>query len=263
MIKVCSLFSGSSGNCIFISSGETSVLVDAGVSGKRIEEALVQIGESIKDISAIIITHEHSDHISGAGVLSRRHKIPIYANSRTWDAMRPFLGKLNPEHICVTEVCSKFSIGDIDIVSFPIPHDAACPVGYNFFIDGKKITIATDIGHITDELVGWLEKSHFILLESNHDVEMLKTGRYPWPLKKRIMGDYGHLCNDHTGRIVAHLAENGTKFFLLGHLSKENNYPELAYQTVCNALAEKKIYPDKDVFLDVAYRDRVSRMICI
>jgi phosphoribosyl 1,2-cyclic phosphodiesterase len=136
-------------------------------------------------------------------------------------------------------------------------------VGYNFFIDGKKITIATDIGHITDELVGWLEKSHFILLESNHDVEMLKTGRYPWPLKKRIMGDYGHLCNDHTGRIVAHLAENGTKFFLLGHLSKENNYPELAYQTVCNALAEKKIYPDKDVFLDVAYRDRVSRMICI
>ena len=263
MVKVCSLFSGSSGNCIFISSGNTSILVDAGVSGRRIEEALTQIGESIKSISAILITHEHNDHISGAGILSRRHKIPIYANSGTWAAMRPFLGKLHPDHIRMTEVCTRFSIGDIDILPFPIPHDAACPVGYNFFIEDKKITIATDIGHVSDELIGWLEKSHIILLESNHDIEMLKTGRYPWPLKKRIMGDYGHLCNEHTGKVVAHLAQNGTKFFLLGHLSKENNYPELAYQTVCNALVEKQIYPDKDVFLDVAYRDRVSRMICI
>lgn len=263
MIKVCSLFSGSSGNCIFISSGQTSILVDAGVSGKRIEEALGQIGESIKSISAIIITHEHSDHISGAGILARRHRLPIYANNLTWAAMKPFMGKLRPDQICVSEVCCPFRIGDIDILPFPIPHDAACPVGYNLFVEDKKITIATDIGHVTDELIGWLEKSHIILLESNHDIEMLKTGRYPWPLKKRIMGDYGHLCNEHTGKVVAHLAENGTKFFLLGHLSKENNFPELAYQTVYNALAEKKIYPDKDVFLDVAYRDRASKMICI
>ena len=263
MIKTCSLFSGSSGNCIFISSGETSVLVDAGVSGKRIEEALEQIGESIKSISAIIITHEHSDHIAGAGILSRRHKIPIYANSRTWDAMRPFLGNSKPEHIQVTQVCKPFNVGDIYIVSFPIPHDAACPVGYSFFIDCRKITVATDIGHISDELMGWLENSHAILLESNHDVEMLMTGRYPWPLKKRIMGDFGHLCNDLAGKVVAHLAEKGTKHFLLGHLSKENNYPELAYQTVCNALLERKIYPDRDVFLEIAYRDRVSKMICI
>lgn len=263
MIKVCSLFSGSSGNCVFISSGETSILVDAGVSGKRVEEALDQIGESIKSISAIVITHEHNDHISGAGILARRHKIPIYANQRTWDAMRPFLGKIQPDYIRVTEVCRRFCIGDIDILPFPIPHDAACPVGYNFFIDDKKVTIATDIGHVTDELMGWLEKSYIILLESNHDIEMLKTGRYPWPLKQRIMGDLGHLCNENTGKVVAHLVENGTKFVLLGHLSKENNYPELAYQTVCNALAERKIYPDKDVFLDVAYRDRASKMICI
>jgi len=263
MVKVCSLFSGSSGNCIFISSGDTSVLVDAGVSGKRIEEALEQIGESIKSISAIIVTHEHNDHICGAGILARRHRIPIYANSMTWDAMRPFLGKLRPEHIRVTEVGKPFTVGDIEIVAFPIPHDAACPVGYNFFIDGKKITVATDIGHVNDGLIRWLEESHMILLESNHDLQMLITGKYPWHLKKRIMGDYGHLCNDHTGKVVAHLAQKGTKYFLLGHLSKENNYPELAYQTVCNALMEKKIYPDKDVFLDIAYRDRVSKVICL
>ena len=263
MIKVCSLFSGSSGNSIFISSGNTSILVDAGVSGRRIEEALNEIGESISKISGIIITHEHSDHIIGAGILSRRHKIPIYANKETWDAMRSFTGKLAPALTQIINLGQLFRIGDIDISSFPIPHDAACPVGYSFFIEDKKITVATDIGHISDDLLTYLEKSLMILLESNHDIEMLKTGRYPWPLKKRILGDYGHLCNEITGKIVAHLAEGGTKFFLLGHLSKENNFPELAYQTVYNALIEKKIYPDKDVYLEVALRDRASKMICI
>ena len=263
MIKVCSLFSGSSGNSIFISSGDTSLLVDAGVSGRRIEEALSEIGESIDTISGIIITHEHSDHITGAGILSRRHKIPIYTNKETWDAMRRFTGKLAPALTQIIEPGQLFRIGDIDISSFPIPHDAACPVGYNFFIEDKKITVATDIGHISDDLLTYLEKSFMILLESNHDIEMLKTGRYPWPLKKRILGDYGHLCNEITGKTVAHLAEGGTKFFLLGHLSKENNFPELAYQTVYNALIEKKIVPDKDVYLDVALRDRASKMICI
>lgn len=262
MIKVCSLFSGSSGNCIYISSGGTSILVDAGVSGKRIEEAVASIGESMGNVSGIIITHEHSDHISGAGILARRHKIPIYANEQTWSAMKPFLGKLQPQYVKVTHIHERFAIGDIEICPFPIPHDAACPVGYNFFIEDKKFTVATDIGHISEDLLTYLDKSHMILLESNHDIEMLKTGSYPWPLKRRILGDFGHLCNELTGKVVAHLAQNGTKLFLLGHLSKENNFPELAYQTVCNALAEKQLYPDKDVYLDVAHRDRASKMIC-
>jgi phosphoribosyl 1,2-cyclic phosphodiesterase len=262
MVKVCSLFSGSSGNCIFISSGTTSLLVDAGVSGKRIEEAIVSIGECMDKVSAIIITHEHSDHISGAGILARRHKIPIYANEATWSAMKPFLGKLQPQFIKTTQINERFTVGDIEIVPFPIPHDAACPVGYNFFIEDKKFTVATDIGHVSNDLLAHLEKSLMILLESNHDIEMLKTGSYPWPLKKRIMGDYGHLCNELSGKVVAHLAEKGTKYFLLGHLSKENNFPELAYQTVCNALTEKCIVPNRDVYLDVAHRDRVSKVIC-
>jgi len=263
MIKVCSLFSGSSGNCIFISYNDTAILIDAGVSGRRIEAALAGIGESIDKIEAIFITHEHSDHISGAGILSRRHNIPIYANSETWVAMRSELGKIKSEFIRHIEPGELTSVGDIAIKSFPIPHDAVCPVGYNIFIKDKKLTIATDIGHMDEELLSNLEKSEMVLLESNHDVEMLKTGRYPWPLKQRILGDKGHLCNDMAGKVVAHLAKCGTKKFLLGHLSKENNFPELAYRTVCNALLDIKINPEKDIYLEVASRDRASNILYI
>lgn len=263
MIKVCSLFSGSSGNCIFISSKETAILIDAGLSGRKIEKAIESIGESFDNISAIFITHEHSDHIHGAGILSRRYKLPVYANSETWEAMRPFMGKMASEHIRYIEVGEPLEIGDIQIKSFPIPHDAACPVGYNLFIKDKKLTIATDIGHVTNELLSNFEKSDMVLLESNHDIEMLKSGPYPWPLKQRILSDNGHLCNDMAGKVVAYLAENGTKLFLLGHLSKENNFPELAYQTVCNALMQKQIDPHSDVYLEVAQRDRASKVLHI
>lgn len=263
MIKVCSLFSGSSGNCIFVSYNDTAILIDAGVSGKRIEAALEGIGESFGKIAGIFITHEHSDHISGAGILSRRYKIPIYANPTTWMAMRPFMGKLNCEYIRHIEVGDIATVGDISVRSFTIPHDAVCPVGYNIFIDGKKLTIATDIGHIDNELLANLENSDMVLLESNHDIEMLRTGRYPWPLKQRILGDHGHLCNEMAGKIVAHLAQCGTKRFLLGHLSQENNFPELAYRTVCNALMEKQINPSKDVYLEVALRDRASNVMIL
>ena len=263
MIKVCSLFSGSSGNCIFVSYNDTSILIDAGLSGKKIGEALKSIGQSFDDISAIFITHEHSDHINGAGIIARRYKIPIYANSLTWKAMRPFMGKLSSDHVRVVEVGETHSLGDIEIRPFAIPHDAVCPVGYNLFINGKKLTIATDIGHMSRELLSNLEKSDMVLLESNHDVGMLKAGRYPWPLKQRILGENGHLCNDMAGKVVAYLAENGTRRFLLGHLSKENNFPELAYRTVCNALLEKSINPQKDVYLEVALRDRASNVLTI
>lgn len=263
MIKVCSLFSGSSGNCIFVSYNGTSILIDAGVSGKRIEEALRGIGESTDTLKGIFVTHEHSDHISGAGILARRHKIPIFANPITWKAMRSYIGKIYPEFIREIEVGEECNLGDIRIKSFAIPHDAACPVGYNLFIEGKKLTIATDIGHITGKLMVNLEKSDMVLLESNHDVEMLRAGRYPWPLKQRILGENGHLCNEIAGEIVAYLAENGTKSFLLGHLSQENNFPELAYKTVCNALLQKSINPVEDVYLEVALRDRCSKVLYI
>jgi phosphoribosyl 1,2-cyclic phosphodiesterase len=144
---------------------------------------------------------------------------------------------------------------------FTIPHDASEPVGFNFFTEKCKITTVTDIGHITNELLGHMDGSELILLESNHDLEMLRIGPYPWPLKKRIAGDNGHLSNEMAGKVAAYLAERGTRRFLLGHLSKENNFPQLAYQTVLNALTEKQIVVGSDITLDVALRDKVGEVI--
>lgn len=261
MIKFCSLFSGSSGNSIFLSFRGTKLLVDAGLSAKKIIGALASIGEDPRELSAVLISHEHSDHIKGAGILSRKFNIPVYANESTWKAMNPMLGPVSHTNTVCFITGLGFQIDDIGINTFPIPHDASEPVGYNFFADGKKITVATDIGHINLDLLKCLEASDLLLLESNHDVEMLRIGPYPWHLKKRIAGEHGHLSNESAGKVIAYMAEKGTKRFLLGHLSRENNFPELAYQTVSNALYEKKMCIGTDVMLDVALRDRVGQVI--
>ena len=258
MIKFCSLYSGSSGNCIFISKDNTKVLIDAGLSGKRIIEALHSIGENPAELSAILVTHEHSDHTRGVGILSRKFNVPIYANERTWNAMEREIGPVSLQNKVCFNTDQEFDIGKICVKAFHIPHDAAEPVGYNFFIENKKITLATDIGHITNSLLAYLEASDLLFLESNHDIEMLKVGPYPWPLKKRIMGDSGHLSNEMAGKVIAYFAGLGMRRFILAHLSKENNFPELAYQTVLNALQEKKICVGTDVTLEVALRDRTG-----
>jgi len=177
--------------------------------------------------------------------------------------MRNQLNRINPECIRVFNTGQTFNIGDMEIHPFSTPHDAAEPVGFNFRCNNKTVTIATDIGHMDRTLLTNLEGSDMILIESNHDIEMLKMGRYPWPLKQRILSDLGHLCNEIAGRAVAYLATRGTQKFLLGHLSAENNFPELAFQTVKNALYEKSIIAGKDVYLGVAYRDRASETICV
>ncbi len=261
MMKFCSLYSGSSGNCLFISDGKTNILVDSGLSGKKIIEALVAIGENPAELSAVLVSHEHSDHIKGAGILSRKFDIPIYANENTWNAMEKELGPVSIKNKRCFENCKEFEIGDVFVKAFPIPHDASDPVGFNFLLGNKKITTATDIGHMTNGLLKYLMGSDLLLLESNHDIEMVKVGPYPWPLKKRILGDRGHLSNEMAAKVVAYLAKNGTKKFLLGHLSKENNFPELAYQTVCNVLSENDICVKKDIMLSVALRDRVGAMV--
>mgnify|MGYP000017345390 FL=1 len=260
-MKICSLFSGSSGNAVFIAAERTKLLVEAGLSGKKIAGALCSIGESLSEISAILVSHEHIDHIRGAGVLSRKYDLPIYASRGTWEAMDQMIG---PVRECNKKIFSSyvpFEIGDITITPFPIPHDANEPVGYSFSSAGRKATIATDIGHISMDLLRNFEDSDLLLLESNHDLEMLKMGPYPWPLKQRIAGKHGHLSNDAAGEVVAYMAERGTKKFLLGHLSKENNFPELAYQTVRSVLCEKCVNAGSDITLDIALRDRASRVI--
>ena len=261
MIKFCSLYSGSSGNAIFISDGKTKILIDTGLSGKRIFEALATIGEKPSELSAVLVSHEHSDHIRGVGIVSRKVDVPIYANQSTWEAMEQSIGPVNLKNKMYFDTGKEFEIGNIVIKAFPIPHDAAEPVGFNFFIGNRKITTATDIGHMNRELLSHIEGSDLLLIESNHDVEMLKVGPYPWSLKKRILGDLGHLSNEMAGKVVAYLAEKGTRNFLLGHLSRENNFPELAYETVRNILREKNIDIEKDIRLSVALRDRVGRVV--
>jgi len=261
MIKFCSLLSGSSGNAIFFRKDNTKILIDAGLSGKKIAQALASIGESPTELNAILISHEHIDHIKGAGILSRRYNIPIYANAGTWQSMKDMIGSVASENIGVFDTGCEFEIGDVCVKSFPIPHDAAEPVGFNLFAENKKVTIATDIGHVNKTLVSCLELSDLILLESNHDTEMLKVGSYPWPLKQRIAGGLGHLSNDMAGKVACYLAQKGTRRFLLGHLSQENNFPELAYQTVYNALCESKAVVGGDVILGVAERNCVGEVV--
>lgn len=263
MIKFCSLYSGSSGNCIFIGDERTKILIDAGLSGKRIIEALTSIGENPREISAILVTHEHSDHTKGIGIMSRKFDIPVFANENTWAGMECQIGPVNIKNKMYFRTGEEFDIGSICVRPFPVPHDANEPVGYSFFADNQKITSATDIGHMNNSLLKELEGSNTLLLESNHDIEMLKVGPYPWSLKKRILGEHGHLSNEMAGKVIAYLAEKGTRQFLLGHLSKENNFPELAYQTVLNALTEKKICVGQEVSLEVASRDRAGRVICL
>ena len=258
MIRFCSLFSGSSGNAIFLRVDDTRILIDAGISARRITNALAEIGEDASQLNSIIVTHEHSDHSCGLGVMSRRFRLPIFANAKTWAVMSGLACEISSENVRLFENDTDFEIDGIVIRSFAIPHDAADPVGFNMFAHDRKITVATDIGHINMALLENFTGSDIILIESNHDVEMLRVGRYPWYLKQRILSDSGHLSNEMAGKVVCYLAEKGTQRFVLGHLSKENNFPELAYQTVSSELLLKEITPGKDIELFVALRDKVG-----
>ena len=263
MINFCTLFSGSSGNCVFISDQKTKILIDAGRSGKDIETTLQKIGNRADEINAILVTHEHTDHTKGIGVLSRRHNIPIYANRNTWDAMKGTIGKVNEENVRCFSTGEEFEIGNIGVKAFDIPHDAVEPVAYNFYIGSKKVTSATDIGHIDEKLVDNLKNSEILLIESNHDVEMVKVSGYPYYLKQRILGDRGHLSNETTGKLLCDLIKHGVNKVLLGHLSRENNFPELAYKAVSNILESKGIKVGKDIKLEVALRDRESTVYAV
>ena len=260
MITFCSLYSGSSGNAIYLASPHTKILIDCGVSGKKIAASLACVDVDAKDIDAILVTHEHRDHCHAVGIMSRRYDIPIYANRSTWEQMAGNLGCIKEHNRKCIDTDTMFDIQDIAIKPFSVPHDAAEPVGYNFHVKDTKVTLATDIGHVSPKLITYLEGSKLILLESNHDVEMLKSGAYPYYLKQRILSDKGHLSNEAAGELAAHLADKGTSHFLLGHLSKENNFPELAYQTVFNAFTAKKMKVGKDLLLEVAARESVSKV---
>lgn len=261
MFKFCSLFSGSSGNSSLVQTENTKILVDVGESAKKITDSLNSIKIAPNDIDAILITHEHSDHVKGLSVFSKKYNIPVYANKETWDAMQAHREKINEENIKYFNF-EKFNIGDLIICPFSIPHDAANPCGFNIFYKNKKISIATDIGHITKDVVNNLVNSSFVLLEANYDPNVLKCSSYPYLLKQRISGPAGHLSNDEAGKTISYLVENGLNNAMLGHLSKENNFPELAYRSVIDELIQNNI--NQESFnLSIADRYNVSKMIDI
>lgn len=262
-LRFCPLFSGSSGNALYLGCGETHLLIDAGMSGAKITAEMERIGLSPKELSGILITHEHSDHISGVGVLSRRYDLPIFANEGTWTAMKDKLGNISSKNVRVFETGADFHIGPLDITPFSIPHDAAEPVGYSFYSNGRKISVATDLGAVRESWLKHIEESDLVLLESNHDVDMLKAGRYPYELKRRILGAKGHLSNDSAGKAALELVRRGVHGIILGHLSGENNFPELAYQSVSCVLQNEGIEPGRDLMLNVASRDGSSGMFVV
>ena len=262
MFKFCSLYSGSTGNSLLVQSDQKKILIDAGESCKKIEEGLANINVDVNDIDAILVTHEHSDHIKGLGTLSKKHNIPVYANKGTWNSMTEQKNKIQAENVNIFRTNEKFQIGDLLITPFDIPHDATEPCGFNICHGNNKISIATDFGHITDDILYHLENSSFVLLESNYDSEILKCSSYPYSLKRRISGPQGHLSNELAGQIISHLMNSGLKSAMLGHLSKENNFPELAYKTVVEKIIENHL-SESSVRINVANRYTQSPIVDI
>ncbi len=254
MFNFCSLYSGSSGNSLFVESENTKLLVDAGVSSKKIEEALANLEIDPTSIDGILITHEHSDHVQGLGTFAKKFNLPVFVNEKTLDAMPKQKEKISEKNIKLFNINEKFEIGDLKVKPFSIPHDAANPCGFNIFKDDKKISIATDIGHMTNGILKNLEDSIFIMLESNYDPEVLKYSKYPYQLKTRIAGPDGHLSNELAGKTISHLLNSGLKQAVLGHLSKQSNFPELAYKTVIDEIMCTK-YDENSLKLSVASRD--------
>lgn len=263
-MELCSIASGSSGNCICVGSDNCHVLIDAGISGKRIEQGLNSIDLKTSDMQGILITHEHIDHISGVGVLARKYGIPMYATEGTIDAVlnTKSVGKIDESLFqCITPGVD-FVIGDLTIEPIHISHDAADPVAYKVKQEGKSAAVMTDLGTYDDNIVEKLKNLDVLLLEANHDVRMLQAGSYPYQLKRRILGDRGHLSNELSGQLLSELLHDDFKAIFLGHLSKENNYPELAYETVrLEVTLGDNPYKGEDFPIYVAKRDSVSEKI--
>ena len=261
MLEFCSLYSGSSGNSLLVKTENTNILIDAGVSSKKIETALNSINIDPSSLDGILITHEHTDHVQGLGTFAKKYDLPVFVNQKTLDAMPKQKEKISEKNINLIKIEEKFEIKDLKIKPFAIPHDAVNPCWFNIFKDNRKIRIATDIGHMSNGIIKNLEDSLFILLEANYDPEVLMCSKYPYQLKTRIAGPTGHLSNEMAGKTISYLLKSGLKQAMLGHLSKESNFPELAYKTVIDELMPN--FSENNFKLSVAKRDESSPLISI
>jgi phosphoribosyl 1,2-cyclic phosphodiesterase len=265
MIQLCSLASGSSGNSIYIGTDQAHILVDAGVSGKRIEQGLASINIDPKTLQGILVTHEHSDHICGLGVMARRYRLPLYLTYRTWEAInsKNKIGKIDESLLHFIIPDEAFSINDLMIKPFRTSHDAVESVCYSFENGDKKIGFATDLGVYDDYILDQLRDSNVLYIEANHDVSMLEAGSYPYYLKQRILSDLGHLSNECSSRLILDVISERLEHIILAHLSKENNHPDIAYITIKTLLDEIYKETQQQINLTVANRDYHSNPIVI
>ncbi|MCQ5029656.1 MBL fold metallo-hydrolase [Flavonifractor sp. DFI.6.63] len=262
MLELCTLASGSSGNCLLASDGTTHLLIDAGISARRICKSLRALGVEPAGLSGILITHEHSDHIGGLATLTKQLRLPVYASRGTAlqlcyriafleDVIHPF------------QAAGAFSIGSLGITSFPTPHDSADSVGYTLTDGRRKAAVSTDLGHLTPAVSAGIAGAHLLVCEANHDVEWLRCGPYPYFLKQRILGDRGHLSNEAGAALACAAVEGGAQTVVLAHLSAENNTPVRAYDTVHAALSGRGVAVGRDVTLEVAPRSEPGRRYCV
>ena len=245
-----------SGSSTYIEAGSVRLLIDAGLSCRRITELLRSVGAEPASLSAILVTHEHTDHIRGVNILSKKYHVPVYANRSCWARMAPQMQGVAPGNICVFENDKPFYIGGVCILPFSGYHDSVDMVDYKVSHGGKSAAVCTDIGHIDQRILDTLAGCELVLLEANHDVDMLMAGSYPYLLKKRILSGVGHLCNEDCGKALVKLYGRGLKSAILGHLSAENNSPDVALVTVHSLLEEAGIADRMQIAL--AKRDEVT-----
>lgn len=233
------LASGSTGNALYVATEKQKILVDAGLSGKKVCELLEKVGTNPAELDAILVTHEHSDHIKGVGILARKYRLPIYANAKTWKAMEDQLGAIPSEQKFHFECEQVKAFADLEIESFGVSHDAAEPMFYVFHHEGKKLVHATDMGYVSERIKGTIKHADVFIFESNHDMNMLRMGKYPWNIKRRILSDVGHVSNEDAAYALADVIGDRTSRIYLAHLSLDNNMKDLARMTVEQILTEK------------------------
>ena len=252
------LFSGSSGNCTYVGTEDEGVIIDCGVSATAALGELARAQIDARAVKAILVTHEHTDHIGGVGVLARKLQVPIYATRGTWEGMGKRAGKLSETQKRVIATGEDFYIGSLNVSAFDTPHDCLEPCGFVLNMHGLTAAVATDMGYIRDSWLSAVKGADTVLLEADYDEDMLMAGSYPYELKRRILGRKGHLSNEDAGKAAIELINAGAQRVILGHLSKNNNFPELARETCAGILMEQGIRAGRDVMLDVARRDGLT-----
>ncbi|QNK88227.1 MBL fold metallo-hydrolase [Sporosarcina sp. resist] len=257
------LASGSSGNAVFIESDEHTFLVDAGFSAKKMDSLMAGIDRSMKKVDGIFVTHEHSDHIKGIGVVARKYGTPIYANEKTWQAMDGLVGNIPLEQRFQFDMETVKSFGSLDVQSFAVSHDAADPMFYVFHENGRKLAVITDTGYVSDRMKGFIRGADAFVFESNHDVSMLQVGRYPWSVKRRILSDVGHVSNEDAAVAMSEVVEQKDTRIYLSHLSKDNNMKDLARMSVTQTLETCGIRTGEFVHLYDTDADQPTELVTV